>query len=144
MKPHSETGGTRMKRAAALGLTLAVALTIGACGEGDTTTVIEQSTPEPQTNTVTTKTTTVTEEANTGGGGGGSEQAPEPEAEPSSAPDVVGERLDIAKDTLQEAGYQARVSGGGIFGVVVDQNWVVCSQQPPDGDRVDVNVDRSC
>ena len=73
------------------------------------------------------------------------EPEPEPEAEPtSSAPDVVGQRLDIAKKDLKAAGFRARVSGGGVFGVVLEENWVVCDQQPPDGDRVDINVDRSC
>lgn len=120
-------------------LILAVAFSAAGCGgDGGETTVIRE---QPA------NTTTVTEQAGGGGGGGGGAPAPAAAAQPEptgEAPDVVGERLDIAKKELRDAGYSARVSGGGVFGVVVDSNWVVCSQQPPDGDRVDVNVDRSC
>jgi beta-lactam-binding protein with PASTA domain len=77
---------------------------------------------------------------------------PAEEAPPESGgvPFLVGDRLDIAKRKIKEAGFRARVSGGGFFGVVVDQNWVVCSQKPSAGEslaagsKVDVNVDRSC
>ena len=121
-------------------LTLLVWWTVGCGGDGGETTVIREQPAETQP----ANTTTVTEQA---GGGGGGAPAPAPAAQPEptgEAPDVVGQRLDIAKDDLRAAGYRPRVSGGGILGVVVDQNWVVCDQQPPDGDAVDVNVDRSC
>jgi hypothetical protein len=125
---------------ALVSMVVAMVLSITGCGGGGgETTVIREQPAETQP----AKTTTVTQQV--GGGGGGGAPAVPAEAQPTGdAPDVVGQRLDIAKDDLRAAGYRARVSGGGILGVVVDRNWVVCDQQPPEGDTVDINVDRSC
>jgi hypothetical protein len=63
-------------------------------------------------------------------------------------PNVVGERLDVAKINVAEAGYTPNVLGGGVFGVVVDANWTVCEQRPAPGtasaDEIQLIVDRAC
>jgi hypothetical protein len=59
------------------------------------------------------------------------------------APNVRCYRLDRAKDKLRAAGYRVRVRGGGLFGVVVESNWVVVSQAQS-GSTVTVYVDRGC
>jgi beta-lactam-binding protein with PASTA domain len=51
----------------------------------------------------------------------------------TAVPDVVGQRLDVAKDRLHRAGFDPDVSGGGIFGIVVDSNWDVVTQDPGPG-----------
>ena len=48
-------------------------------------------------------------------------------------PDLVGERLDIAKRQLAARGFEADVGGGGILGVVRDRNWRVTEQRPAAG-----------
>lgn len=76
--------------------------------------------------------------------------AAEEAAQRTTVPSVIGERLDVAKTHLRDAGFGARVIGGGTFGVIVESNWFVCSTEPgPDapaekGDRVRVIVDRDC
>lgn len=65
-------------------------------------------------------------------------------------PDVTGKRLDVAKQAIKDAGFSddPKVLGGGLFGVVVDANWTVCSQSPAAGapvtDKPELTVDRSC
>jgi hypothetical protein len=63
-------------------------------------------------------------------------------------PDVVGERLDVAKSHVKDAGYDTEEIGGGTFGIVVESNWTVCETDPPAGqtgaDKVKLVVDRSC
>lgn len=63
-------------------------------------------------------------------------------------PDVVGERLDVARSDAETAGYDVEVRGGGLFGIVVEANWYVCEQRPepgaPGGDLVTLVVDRTC
>lgn len=65
-------------------------------------------------------------------------------------PDVTGKRLDVAKKDIKSAGIDesVKVNGGGIFGVIDDSNWTVCSQSPAAGKPVsakpEVKVDRSC
>lgn len=65
-------------------------------------------------------------------------------------PDVVGKKLDAAKGDIEQAGYDddVDVEGGGVFGVVVESNWTVCSQEPASGkavtDKPRLTVDRSC
>ena len=63
-------------------------------------------------------------------------------------PDVVGQRLDDAQKTLEDAGYDVDVQDGTLFGVVEPENFVVTGQDPkagkkspPDG-RVTLNVQR--
>ena len=66
----------------------------------------------------------------------------------SAVPDVVGRSLDVARRFIENAGYEVEVIGGGLFGVVVESNWTVCSQRPTAGtssdDPVVVTVDRVC
>jgi len=119
---------------------LLVSVGLMACGsEGDTTVIREKP---KQAQTVTEETKTITEEAPA------PEAAPQEEASGGALPDVVGERLDVAKRELKEAGYSTRTVGGGIFGVVLPENWVVCDQEPtgsaPSGSKIDLTVDRSC
>ena len=62
-------------------------------------------------------------------------------------PDVTGDRLDLAEAQLDERGLGYEPVGGGIFGIVVRSNWVVCSQDPAAGrraTRVVLYVDRDC
>lgn len=54
----------------------------------------------------------------------------------TAVPQLVGERLDTAKDRLSEAQFDVDVSGGGLFGIVVDENWEVVDQDPPAGTQL--------
>ena len=60
-----------------------------------------------------------------------------------SAPNVKCMRLDKAKRKLYMAGFNVRVRGGGLLGVVVESNWVVTSQSTR-GRTVTVYAGRSC
>ncbi len=53
-----------------------------------------------------------------------------------AVPDVVGLRLDIARDRVEGDGFAVKRSGGGLFGVVVESNWQVASQTPAAGTRL--------
>ena len=62
-------------------------------------------------------------------------------------PDVTGERLDLAQDTLDASGLRYRTEGGGAFGIVVRSHWFVCQQSPPPktvATSVTLTVARSC
>jgi hypothetical protein len=65
-------------------------------------------------------------------------------------PALAGHRLDDASAVLQRAGLRREVDGGGVFGVLDDAAWTVCSTTPGAGDRVEpdavvvVHVDRTC
>jgi hypothetical protein len=48
-------------------------------------------------------------------------------------PDVVGQRLDIAKDQLEERRFTVDVDGGGLLGVLNERNWRVTEQTPTPG-----------
>lgn len=64
-----------------------------------------------------------------------------------AVPEVTGERLNVAEDTLDANGLRYRTAGGGIFGIVVRANWVVCEQSPPPhriASTVLLTVARSC
>jgi beta-lactam-binding protein with PASTA domain len=50
---------------------------------------------------------------------------------PKAIPDVTGQRLDVAEDTLDALGVRYQTAGGGAFGIVVRSHWVVCEQSPP-------------
>jgi hypothetical protein len=71
-------------------------------------------------------------------------------ARQTTVPNMIGERLDVAKDELREVGLRSRVIGGGTFGVIVESNWTVCQTEPgagagaQKGDRVELIVDRAC
>ncbi|ADB51617.1 PASTA domain-containing protein [Conexibacter woesei] len=51
----------------------------------------------------------------------------------TAVPDVVGERLDTARDRLERAGFDVDEDDGGMFGSIVDSNWEVVEQDPPPG-----------
>jgi hypothetical protein len=76
--------------------------------------------------------------------------AAEEAARQVTVPSVVGERLDVARVHLNDAGLGVRIIGGGTFGVVVEENWTVCATEPggggaaEKGDRIRVIVDRVC
>jgi len=63
-------------------------------------------------------------------------------------PDVVGLRLDVARDRVEQEGFDVERSGGGLFGVVVESNWQVDDQTPAAGTQlvrgatVELHVDR--
>jgi hypothetical protein len=67
-----------------------------------------------------------------------------------AVPNVVGVRLDRAKAALDRGGFRHHVKGGGLFGVLDDTNWVVCSTEPAPSSRVEpgrsvvLRVERSC
>ena len=53
----------------------------------------------------------------------------------TTVPGVIGERLDVAKERLEAAGFDTDARGGGTFGIVVDSNWVVVAQSPQPTER---------
>jgi type II secretory pathway pseudopilin PulG len=65
-------------------------------------------------------------------------------------PPLAGRRLDAATAALKAARLRRQVDGGGVFGVIDDGAWVVCSTTPDAGAQVDpdtvvvVHVDRNC
>jgi cytoskeletal protein RodZ len=76
--------------------------------------------------------------------------APAPAPAQRTVPGVAGQRLDVARVHLHDAGYvdtDIEVIGGGTFGVIVEANWLVCSTEPSPGapaDHVRLIVDRTC
>lgn len=71
-------------------------------------------------------------------------------AEDPIMPNVVGTSLDVALTTLEDAGInrEPEVEGGGLFGIVEEANWQVCTQSPAAGEAVSgtpqLAVDREC
>jgi beta-lactam-binding protein with PASTA domain len=65
-------------------------------------------------------------------------------------PSLEGLALDEASAKLGEQGFDRDVDGGGLFGVLDESAWFVCSTTPAAGERVElpatvvVHVDRSC
>lgn len=65
-------------------------------------------------------------------------------------PEVVGLKLDVALSDIKRAGidHKTEVIGGGVFGIIDESNWMVCSQEPAGGQSASsaprVTVDRSC
>ena len=55
----------------------------------------------------------------------------------TAVPDLVGQRLDVAKERLARAKFEADVDGGGVLGIVVDGNWEVVAQRPPGGTQLE-------
>jgi hypothetical protein len=53
-------------------------------------------------------------------------------AQPSgiTVPDLAGSPLDVAEADLDQLGLRSVTVGGGIFGVVVSENWEVCATDP--------------
>lgn len=55
----------------------------------------------------------------------------------TAVPPLVGERLDTARNRLEEAQFDLDITdGGGLFGPIDDGNWVVTSQDPPAGTQL--------
>ena len=48
-------------------------------------------------------------------------------------PNVVGQRLDVAKRQLELRKFEVDVDGGGILGVIRESNWHVTEQRPAPG-----------
>lgn len=66
----------------------------------------------------------------------------------TAVPDVVGERLDVAHERLERAGFMVKEEDNGLFGSVVDSNWEVGEQEPAAetllerGSTVTITLDR--
>jgi hypothetical protein len=98
-------------------------LALTACGgSGKTVTVVERTVVDSGQNAASPS----------------QQQVSETEQPNSSAtvPDVVGDRLDVAEDTLDEQGLDYKEIGGGTFGIVVRSNWEICETKPAAGDPV--------
>lgn len=69
-----------------------------------------------------------------------SDESPEPESQEASAPpNVVGLPLSTAEQQLSAAGYTtAPVNTDTLFGIVDEDNYTICKQNPPRGDVVKV------
>jgi hypothetical protein len=68
-------------------------------------------------------------------------------SKPQAAPNVHGQRLDVAERHLDDRGLDYEEVGGGAFGVVVRSNWWVCAQEPRPGKKtthVRLIVARDC
>jgi hypothetical protein len=71
-------------------------------------------------------------------------------AAPMGLPDIAGARLDRAEHYLDRLGVPHDTSGGGTFGPVIRDNWLVCTTTPAagatvaPGEEVRLFVDRSC
>jgi beta-lactam-binding protein with PASTA domain len=67
--------------------------------------------------------------------------------EPQAAPDVRGERLDVAERRLDDRNLDFERVGGGALGIVIRSSWQVCEQEPAPGrkaTKVRLIVDRHC
>jgi hypothetical protein len=51
----------------------------------------------------------------------------------TAVPNVVGERLDVAHQRLERAGFMVKEEDNGLFGTIVDSNWEVKEQDPAPG-----------
>jgi hypothetical protein len=54
--------------------------------------------------------------------------------------DLVGERLDVAENELSGLGISYTAVGGGVFGIVVKSDWIVCQTMPSGGQPVSGSV----
>jgi hypothetical protein len=61
-----------------------------------------------------------------------------------NAPDVRGLSLPTANKQLKKANFSSDVTSDGLFGVIVEENWVVCDQASPKGRLVPLEVSREC
>jgi hypothetical protein len=65
-------------------------------------------------------------------------------------PDLVGQSLADAEALLDQRSIDHDTIGGGLFGIVFSEDWMVCSTSPPGpaflrrGESVDLVVDRYC
>jgi beta-lactam-binding protein with PASTA domain len=67
----------------------------------------------------------------------------------TTVPQLVGQPLDVARERIERAKFQLAIDdGGGVFGVVVEDNWQVTAQDPragtklEQGSTVHVDIDR--
>lgn len=105
---------------------------IAGCGGSDTTTVIKEAQPT----TVERTTTVQAPPARTDQAAASSEAEFGPSGEP---PDVVGLPLPDAKRLLREAGYRAAATNTDTtFGIIVESNYTICTQDQPKGELVPV------
>jgi uncharacterized lipoprotein YajG len=72
--------------------------------------------------------------------------APTPKtvSQPKSVPDVRGLGLPDAKRRLKSSGYRASVHSDALFGVVIEENFTVCSQGDKNGHLVPLEVSKEC
>jgi|tagenome__1003787_1003787.scaffolds.fasta_scaffold20651921_2 hypothetical protein len=133
-----------MKKAAIALALLTAGVVAGCGGSGGTTTVIEKQAAVQPTVTVQQQAPAADESSATkdvSASGGSSSRAQR------SVPDLVGQRLDVAEDKLDQLGLNYKEVGGGTFGIVVRSNWTVCQTEPASGGqaaRIRLIVDREC
>jgi beta-lactam-binding protein with PASTA domain len=67
----------------------------------------------------------------------------------TTVPQLVGQPLDVARQRVERAQFKLAIDdGGGVFGVLVESNWKVSSQDPPAGTKLEqgstvhVDIDR--
>jgi beta-lactam-binding protein with PASTA domain len=67
----------------------------------------------------------------------------------TTVPQLVGQPLDVARERVERSKFDLAIDkGGGVFGVVVEHNWQVTSQDPPAGTKLEqgstvhVDIDR--
>jgi hypothetical protein len=60
--------------------------------------------------------------------------------QPTVPSDLVGERLDVAENELSGQGISYTAVGGGVFGIVVKSDWIVCQTMPSGGQPVSGSV----
>jgi hypothetical protein len=58
--------------------------------------------------------------------------------ETTAVPDLVGQPLDTARERLERASFEADIDGGGLFGVIEDDNWEVVAQRPDAGEQLEL------
>ncbi|MDQ3409512.1 MAG: PASTA domain-containing protein [Actinomycetota bacterium] len=58
--------------------------------------------------------------------------------ETTAVPDLVGQPLDTARERLERASFEADIDGGGLFGVIDDDNWEVVAQRPDAGEQLEL------
>lgn len=58
--------------------------------------------------------------------------------ETTAVPDLVGQPLDTARERLERASFEADLDGGGLFGVIDDDNWEVVAQRPDAGEQLEL------
>lgn len=60
------------------------------------------------------------------------------------APEVTGLSLPSANQKLKAAGFNSDVSSDALFGVIVEENYIVCDQSEPAGKLVPLEVSKDC
>ncbi len=53
-------------------------------------------------------------------------------------PELVGQPLDVAKERIARSQFDVDVVGGGLLGVIVDDNWTVVAQEPAAGTELEL------